>query len=112
MTGVAQIDTEHIQKYAFSMASRKTLNVSLTAELQRFVDRRVASGRYQTASEVVRDGLRLLEDRERATERDIDSMKRKISSGLKQARAGEVLDGDQVLAALRRRTVARRRKAG
>lgn len=112
MTGVAQIDTEPVLKYAFSMASRKTLNVSLTAELQRFVDRRVASGRYQTASEVVRDGLRLLEDRERATDRDIDSMKRKISSGLKQARAGEVLDGDEVLAALRRRTAARRRKAG
>ena len=43
---------------------RTTLNVSLTPELERFVTARVASGRYQTASEVVRAGLRLLEQSE------------------------------------------------
>ena len=41
-----------------------SLNVSLTPELERFVSARVASGRYQTASEVVRAGLRLLEQTE------------------------------------------------
>lgn len=40
---------------------RTTLNVSLTPELERFIAARVASGRYQTASEVVRAALRLLE---------------------------------------------------
>ena len=39
----------------------KSLNVSLTPELTRFIATRVASGRYQTASEVVRAALRLLE---------------------------------------------------
>jgi antitoxin ParD1/3/4 len=39
----------------------KSLNVSLTPELTRFITSRVASGRYQTASEVVRAALRLLE---------------------------------------------------
>ncbi|MEN3228299.1 type II toxin-antitoxin system ParD family antitoxin [Methylorubrum rhodesianum] len=39
----------------------KTLNVSLTPELSQFIAVRVASGRYQSASEVVRAGLRLLE---------------------------------------------------
>ena len=48
------------------MAGRSTLNVSLTPELERFVDQRVASGLYQTASEVVRDALRLLEEQEAA----------------------------------------------
>lgn len=43
---------------------RTSLNVSLTPELERFVSARVASGRYQTASEVVRAGLRLLEQTE------------------------------------------------
>lgn len=43
---------------------RTTLNVSLTPELERFITARVASGRYQTASEVVRAGLRLLEQGE------------------------------------------------
>lgn len=43
---------------------RTSLNVSLTSELERFITARVASGRYQTASEVVRAGLRLLEQSE------------------------------------------------
>ncbi len=39
----------------------RSLNVSLTPELTEFITVRVASGRYQSASEVVRAGLRLLE---------------------------------------------------
>lgn len=39
----------------------KSLNVSLTPELTKFISVRVASGRYHSASEVVRAGLRLLE---------------------------------------------------
>ncbi len=46
---------------------RTSLNVSLTSELERFILSRVASGRYQTASEVVRAGLCLLEQSERYT---------------------------------------------
>jgi Arc/MetJ-type ribon-helix-helix transcriptional regulator len=48
------------------MPFRKTRNVSLTPELERAVDERVASGRYRSASEVVRAGLRLLEREEKA----------------------------------------------
>ncbi len=47
------------------MTSRTTKNVSLTPELERFVAGRVASGRYRSASEVVRAALRLLEKEER-----------------------------------------------
>lgn len=46
---------------------RTSLNVSLTPELERFITARVVSGRYQTASEVVRAGLRLLEQAELRT---------------------------------------------
>lgn len=42
------------------MPSNNPLTVSLTPELRRFIEEQVASGRYQTASEVVRAGLRLL----------------------------------------------------
>jgi len=42
-------------------ATPKSLNVSLTPELTRFISSQVASGRYQSASEVVRAALRLLE---------------------------------------------------
>ncbi len=47
------------------MAVRVSKNVSLTPELEAFVDSQVASGQYQTASEVVRAGLRLLQAQER-----------------------------------------------
>ena len=43
------------------MATRTTLNVSLPVELGSFIAAKIASGRYASASEVVRAGLRLLE---------------------------------------------------
>jgi antitoxin ParD1/3/4 len=46
------------------MPIRKSMNVSLTPELERFVAGRVASGRYQNNSEVVRAALRLLQVQE------------------------------------------------
>jgi len=49
------------------MPSSHTLNVSLTGELSEFIAEQVKSGRFRTASEVVRAGLRLLE-REVATQ--------------------------------------------
>lgn len=42
------------------MPNRTTRNISLTPELGAYIDQAVASGQYQTASEVVRAGLRLL----------------------------------------------------
>ncbi len=47
------------------MATRKTRNVSLTPELEALVESKVASGRYRSASEVVRAALRLLDEHER-----------------------------------------------
>ena len=41
------------------------MNVSLTPELERMVNDHVRSGMYQTASEVVREALRMLKDRDR-----------------------------------------------
>ena len=47
------------------MTRRASLNVSLTPELMAFIAAQVGSGRYGSASEVVRTSLRLLEERER-----------------------------------------------
>ncbi len=40
------------------------MNVSLTPELERFVQERVQSGEYASSSELVRDALRLVQERE------------------------------------------------
>jgi antitoxin ParD1/3/4 len=48
--------------------TRKTRNVSLTPEIEAFIDGRVTTGRYRSASEVVSAALRLLEEDERRRE--------------------------------------------
>ena len=87
------------------MATRSTLNVSLTPGLSRFVESRVRSGKYQTASEVVREALRLLEGRDRAPVASIGQLKREIEVGLAQLRRGEGVDGEDLFRhlAVRRR---------
>lgn len=61
---VANIDTTVGVCHNLRMADRQTKNVSLTPQQDRFVQAMVEAGRYRTASEVVRDGLRLLEEAE------------------------------------------------
>ena len=63
---MTQLDTMLVSLKCSVMPTRKTMNISVTPELERFVASRVASGRYQSASEVVRAGLRLLERHEAA----------------------------------------------
>lgn len=90
---------------------RRTLNVSLTPELETFVASRVASGHYLTASEVVRAGLRLLEERQRLHEEAVAGVRQKIEEGLASLDRGEGLDGESVLAELERRIASHRERA-
>jgi antitoxin ParD1/3/4 len=87
------------------------MNVSLTPELEKFVEERVATGRYQTASEVVREGLRLLELRDRDREAAFKELKAKLKRGVEQAERGELIDGDKVFAEIRDRLERRRKES-
>ena len=77
------------------MPSRSSLNVSLTAELEKFVESRVATGRYQTASEVVREGLRLLELQERERDEAFRLLKSKLRHAAEQSETGDTVDGEE-----------------
>lgn len=92
------------------MAKRITLNISLTPEWERFVNARVASGRYQSASEVVREGLRLLEEREERRQTALQELRQLINVGLDEAKRGDLLDGEQVMEDLMRRHEERLRE--
>jgi antitoxin ParD1/3/4 len=83
------------------MANRTTVNISLTPELDAFLQSRVSSGRYQTASEVVREALRMLERLEQEREQAFSELKLKLERGASQAERGELLDADQVFNELR-----------
>ncbi|MCP3959872.1 MAG: type II toxin-antitoxin system ParD family antitoxin [bacterium] len=85
------------------MAGRTTLNVSLTPKLSDFVAATVASGRYLSASEVVREGLRLLEEREVMRQTGLEEARQKIAAGLASLDRGEGIPGEQVFAEIESR---------
>jgi antitoxin ParD1/3/4 len=107
-TYVTQIDTASWGPQNDEMAERISMNTSLTPELAEFVKALVGTGRYQSDSEVVRQGLRLLQEHELG----FAELKAKIGKGIKQADKGELVDGKAVFKELKARGVARRRKFG
>lgn len=75
-----------------------TRNVRLTGHQSQLVDALVEAGRYQNASEVMREGLRLLEEREAEEAATLSWFNEQIAKGVLQARRGELAgDIDQVL---------------
>lgn len=94
------------------MPKRVAMNVSLTPDLSLFMRKQVATGRYQSSSEVVREALRSLQDRERLRSAAMKDFRKKIAEGLTAAEEGRVIDGDEAFAILRkRRTLNRARRA-
>lgn len=72
------------------------MNVSLTPELERLVHERVETGRYSSASEVVREALRVLENRDQARELHRDRLRADVARGLQSLREGHLQSGDDV----------------
>ena len=83
------------------MAARTSVNISITPELDSFLQSRVASGRYQTTGEVVRDALRLLEQQETEEDEGFRRLKAKLQTGADEAKNGDLPDGGVVFEELR-----------
>jgi antitoxin ParD1/3/4 len=90
------------------------MNVSLGERWEQFVEGKVKSGDYQTASEVLRDGLRLLEKEELLKRISVGSLP-ELEAVLLQAAesldAGNGANGEEVFARLRKRIKTRRQNA-
>jgi antitoxin ParD1/3/4 len=65
-----------------------TMNVSLTKELQDYVEGEVATGDFASASEVVRAGLRTLRDERALAKEKLEILRREIQIGIDDAEAG------------------------
>ena len=65
------------------------MNVSLTPELERLVNQKVSSGLYNSASEVIRAGLRLLEEQDAFKRAQLDNLRRDVQVGFDQIRQGK-----------------------
>src|SRR5262245_62068309 len=74
---------------------RTPMNVSLTPQLERLVHQKVKSGAYLSASEVVREGLRLLQERDAVREFRLAELRKEIQIGLDQLERGEGVTLDE-----------------
>jgi antitoxin ParD1/3/4 len=72
------------------------MNVRLTPQQQEFIKQQVAEGRYLSDAEVIREGLRLLQE-------EVEwraEIRRKVAEGVAEAKAGKLVDGQQAIAAI------------
>lgn len=72
------------------------MNVSLTPELEKLVHLKVETGRYTSASEVIREALRLMEERDKMLELQKSAIGKQIAAGMTSLRAGKGKDGEAV----------------
>jgi putative addiction module CopG family antidote len=79
------------------------MHISLTPELTRLIKRKIASGQYLTAGEVVRDALLRLAASERPREERVADLRRKIAAGLTSSKAGRMIDGETAIKRLQAR---------
>jgi antitoxin ParD1/3/4 len=70
------------------------MNVSLTPALEKLVQQKVESGRYNSASEVVREALRLMDDHDQIQALHKDAIRKKIAAGMESLRSGRSVDGE------------------
>jgi antitoxin ParD1/3/4 len=92
-------------------AKQVTRNIALTPHFDRLLQKKLASGRYQSVSEVVREGLRLLEQRDHERARAVADIREAIEVGWRQAENGELIDGEEVFREIRQLSKARRSRA-
>ncbi len=88
------------------------MNVSLTHELESLVEQKVKAGMYSSASEVVREGLRLLQQRDEMRETKLNALRAEIQKGIDDLEAGRFKDGPEAMAEIKERLLARRPNNG
>ncbi|HEX4807926.1 MAG TPA: type II toxin-antitoxin system ParD family antitoxin [Bryobacteraceae bacterium] len=85
------------------------MNVSLTPELEKLVNAKVRSGRYNSASEVVREALRLLEEQGAARTAQLAELSDELGRRLRSLNRGETINPVEARARLQRKSVERRK---
>lgn len=88
-----------------------SINVSLPPELEARVRQRVESGMYGSASEVIREALRLFEAYEQVKTAKLDSLRQDIAQGLSDAKNGRTKEIDFAGLKQRGRQLLQARKA-
>jgi antitoxin ParD1/3/4 len=87
------------------------MNVSLTPKLDKFVAAKVKSGRYNSASEVVREALRLLEEHDRARASQLTAFNKELEARLASLDRGENVEPQAARDRLELKSRERRRRS-
>lgn len=66
------------------------MNITLTPEFERRISEKLNTGLYSSASEVIRDGLRLLFERDALREQGLATLKREVTAGFQQLETGQI----------------------
>ncbi len=82
------------------------MNVNLTPQLEELVRSKVNSGMYTSASEVVREALRLMDEQDRLRQAKLDELRREVRKGLDSG-TSEQWDAAAVKAKARARRAAK-----
>lgn len=85
------------------------MNVSLTPELENFISAKVGSGRYNSASEVVREALRLLEEHDSARAAQLAEFNGELGRRLASLDRGETVAPVEARDRLQRKSAERRK---
>jgi len=89
--------------------SRANVTISLTPELKHFVEAKVSAGGYQSTSEVIREGLRLLRNKDE-DEQARRKIRDDIEIGWQQAQNGMLVDPEEAYRRIVKGAAARARK--
>lgn len=87
------------------------MNVSLTPELDQYVAEKVASGRYASASEVVREALRLMEERDQSRETRLAAFQQELNARLESLNQGKHADPTTVRRRIQQKSQDRKRRS-
>ncbi len=83
------------------------MHISLTPQLEEYVQQKIATGRYNNASEVMREALRVLIEREEEREAKLQALRQAIQDSINSGSAGE-LDMEEIIIKARAERDAKR----
>ena len=87
------------------------MNISLTPELEQFIQSQVETGKYSSSEEVVLAAIKLLEVKENIYKGRFEELQRSIMIGVEASERGEVIDGETVFHQLQQKLQQRRQQA-